>query len=50
MFDPATQKLEILQCELEQLRARIAELVEEREQVKEPAAKPRRRASSGDRA
>jgi serine O-acetyltransferase len=29
-FDPATQKLELLQCEIEQLRARIAELVEER--------------------
>src|SRR3954471_22979233 len=28
-FDPATQKLEILQCELEQLRARLAELIEE---------------------
>jgi serine O-acetyltransferase len=27
--DPATQKLEILQCEVEQLRKRIAELVEE---------------------
>jgi serine O-acetyltransferase len=31
VFDPATQKLEILQCEIEQLRARLAELVEERE-------------------
>ncbi|HEX4737719.1 MAG TPA: serine O-acetyltransferase EpsC [Allosphingosinicella sp.] len=30
-FDPATQKLELLQCELEQLRRRIAELIEERE-------------------
>jgi serine O-acetyltransferase len=29
-FDPATQKLEILQCEIEQLRKRLAELVEER--------------------
>lgn len=29
-FDPATQKLEALQCEVERLRARIAELVEER--------------------
>ena len=28
-LDPATQKLEILQCEIEQLRKRIAELVEE---------------------
>ena len=30
-FDPATQKLELLQCELEQLRKRVAELVEERD-------------------
>ena len=50
LFDPATQKLEILQCELEQLRKRIAELVEEREQAKEEAPKPRRRANVGDRA
>ena len=31
MFDPATQKLEILQCEMEQLQKRIAALMEERE-------------------
>ena len=30
-FDPATQKLELLQCELEQLRKRVAELIEERD-------------------
>jgi serine O-acetyltransferase len=30
IFDPATQKLELLQCEVEQLRARLAELIEER--------------------
>ncbi|HEX2762593.1 MAG TPA: serine O-acetyltransferase EpsC [Allosphingosinicella sp.] len=30
-FDPATQKLEILQCEVEQLRRRLAELIDERE-------------------
>jgi serine O-acetyltransferase len=30
-FDPATQKLELLQCELEQLRQRVAELIEERD-------------------
>jgi serine O-acetyltransferase len=30
LFDPATQKLEILQCEVEQLRKRLAELLEER--------------------
>jgi serine O-acetyltransferase len=29
--DPATQKLEILQCEVEQLRRRVAELIEERD-------------------
>jgi serine O-acetyltransferase len=28
-FDPASQKLELLQCEVEQLRRRVAELVEE---------------------
>jgi serine O-acetyltransferase len=31
IFDPATQKLEILQCEVEQLRKRVAELIAERE-------------------
>jgi serine O-acetyltransferase len=30
-FDPATQKLELLQCEVEQLRRRLAELIEERD-------------------
>ena len=29
MFDPATQKLEILKCEIEQLRKRVAELIED---------------------
>ena len=32
MFDPSTQKLEILQCEIEQLRKRLAVLIEERDQ------------------
>src|SRR5438309_7257731 len=31
MFDPATQKLEILQCEVERLRAQIAALAAERQ-------------------
>lgn len=31
VFDPATQKLELMQCELEQMRKRIAELMEERD-------------------
>ena len=30
-FDPATQKLEMLQCEVEGLRKRLAELIEERD-------------------
>lgn len=30
-FDPATQKLDILKCEIEQLRKRVAELIEERD-------------------
>lgn len=43
VFDPATQKLELLQCELEQMRKRIAELVEERDRaLMAPAAKPAR--------
>ena len=41
-FDPATQKLELLQCEVEQLRKRIAELVEE----SRPAA-PKRKERGG---
>ena len=31
VYDPATQKLEILKCEVEQLRKRLAELTDERE-------------------
>jgi serine O-acetyltransferase len=48
-FDPATQKLELLQCEVEQLRARIAELVEERDEMKGRASKARQ-VGNGDRA
>jgi len=48
-FDPATQKLEGLQCEVEQLRARIAELVEESDARKGRSTKVRK-AGSGDRA
>jgi serine O-acetyltransferase len=33
MYDPQTQKLEILRCEVEQLRKRLAELIEERDAV-----------------
>jgi serine O-acetyltransferase len=38
-FDPATQKLEILQCEIETLRARLAEVIAERDARK--SRKPR---------
>jgi serine O-acetyltransferase len=31
IYDPATQKLELLKCEVEQLRKRLAELTDERE-------------------
>ena len=31
MYDPQTQKLELLRCEVEQLRKRLAELIEERD-------------------
>jgi len=44
MFDPATQKLEILQCEVEQLRKRLAELLEERDQNRGRASKGRQAA------
>jgi serine O-acetyltransferase len=41
IYDPATQKLEILQCEVEQLRKRLAELVAQRDQNKGRAPKAR---------
>ena len=41
VYDPATQKLELLQCEIEQMRKRIAELVEERDAVRGRASKGR---------
>jgi serine O-acetyltransferase len=43
MFDPATQKLEILQCEVERLRGEIAALAAEREasRMAPPAGKAR---------
>ena len=45
-FDPATQKLELLQCEVERLRARLAELVEEQDRSEGRASTGR---SAGDR-
>jgi serine O-acetyltransferase len=35
IFDPGTQKLEILQCEVERLRARLAELLKQQDQAKQ---------------
>lgn len=43
MFDPATQSLEILQCEIETLRKRLGELMSERDA---PAPTPARRKSA----
>ncbi len=40
-FDPATQKLEILQCEMETMQKRLAQLMEERAAKEAPA--PRKR-------
>lgn len=48
-FDPASQRLESLHFEVEQLRARIAGLVEERDQVKGRASRGRK-IGNGDRA
>ena len=46
IFDPATQSLEILQCEVETLRKRLGELMTERDAV--PVATPaRRKAANG---
>ena len=46
MFDPATQKLEILQCEVERLRAELAALAEART----PATPTARKGKERDRA
>ena len=37
MFDPETQKLELLKCEVEQLRKRVAELIDERDSERRDA-------------
>ncbi len=37
-FDPATQKLELLQCEMQVLQKRLAELLEERDAARAKAA------------
>ena len=43
-FDPQTQQLEILRCELETLRGRIAMLIDERDAAREKLAEGRERA------
>ena len=42
-FDPETQKLEILQCELEQMKKRLAKLLEERDSAVAEATKTEER-------
>jgi serine O-acetyltransferase len=42
VFDPATQKLELLQCEVELLRKRLAELVDERDRALAAPSRPAR--------
>lgn len=37
-FDPATQQLELLKCEVETLRGRLAQLIEERDAAKDRGA------------
>jgi serine O-acetyltransferase len=44
LYDPATQKLEILNCEVEQLRKRLAELIEERDRERARSARSEKRA------
>jgi serine O-acetyltransferase len=47
LFDPATQKLELLQCEVAQLQARLAELLRDRD---DPADRPATTEAERDRA
>lgn len=47
LFDPATQRLEILQCEVETLRKKLAELMAEREI--EEATPTRRKSAKGSK-
>ena len=44
-FDPSTQKLEILQCEMETMQKRLTQLLEERETVVAAKAPPRKKAA-----
>lgn len=49
LFDPATQSLEIMQCEIESLRKKVGELMAERD-AKAEATPVKRRASKGSKA
>ncbi len=49
-FDPATQKLELLQCEVETLRSRIAQLLEQRDAAAAKRSTGRKRKSEGEAA
>jgi serine O-acetyltransferase len=40
-FDPATQKLELLQCEMEVMQKRLAQLMKERDAANEVTRKPK---------
>lgn len=49
LFDPATQSLEIMQCEIETLRKKVGELMAERD-AKAEAARAKRRVAKGNKA
>lgn len=49
LFDPATQSLEIMQCEIETLRKKVGELMAERD-AKAEAAPTKRRVAKGNKA
>ena len=46
-FDPNTQKLELLQCEIRQMQERIAELIAERDEARRAARTPEPDRDSG---
>ena len=45
-FDPATQRLEILQCEMETMQKRLAQLLEERDAAAAAKSSARKRGGS----
>lgn len=50
LFDPATQSLEILQCEVETLRKKVGELMAERDAVSNIAPAKRKASAKGSKA